>query len=807
MPTRTSPANRAPAPRRAAATTLAAPAQTLVARQVRWVRDAACLAGAGIAAAGAAPLLEQPQLTWPAVAAGLGLGGARAVTGRRQQIRQDLADRVAEALAPTLGLRVPDRRAVQLDRWAGPWPGTPRRIVLRYAPGVDDTDTAWTRDLAQAAGRRLLTRYEVDRHDRRRCRLVLRQAPPAEHVDLPALQTRAERAIGELLGPTAVVSEATFDGQQLIAIQGRHEIGAKLAAAGYRLRVERVIGTMLPGRWRAHWDLEADTFRFEVRPTFPESIWVPLVKVDPTKDLLASYDDVTLNYGVDEDGNVMTWRPAVDPNVMLVGAPGSGKTVTDHTLLVQAAQHGWPIWVVDGKSVEFLGFQDWPNVQIVATRIEEQVAVITRAWEVMEHRYTLITSGRARESDFEPLLVFLDEWADFRGNLLAWYAEIKVKGDPTRPAVLGKAASIARKGRTSRVHLVFSTQRPDAEFFGGGEMRDNFRMRISMGRLSPQGAMMMWDSPTIGTTIPRGCRGRATTINDNNRAVEIQTYRTPDPRKVVPGSAEAELLGRLRPATARHERLLIVPPDLELDDDGAEYEATYTDWATAQWVLARDRPDLDPVVHRSTDPISGRRLSSPMAIFGLVDHNNPDTATAATAAVVEPVVDHELKPEGDLRAGDEPDNHHLEPGPVHQPARPRRPDLRLVNDLDTYLGAHPSRLTASTADDREDREDVEDVDGYGQVEAIEPSELRVGDLVLVDDSIGLWAVLDAAPEDDVVDDGCVALSWRSDDDQAGVLSVAVEQPLPVRRPIDMDPEHDPATEPDSDIDADTDWSD
>jgi hypothetical protein len=64
----------------------------------------------------------------------------------------------------------------------------------------------------------------------------------------------------------------------------------------------------------------------------------------------------------------------------------------------------------------------------------------------MEHRYELITSGRARGLDFEPLLLSLDEWADFRGNLMAWYAEIKVKGDSTKPPVLTKAASIGRRG-------------------------------------------------------------------------------------------------------------------------------------------------------------------------------------------------------------------------------------------------------------------------------------------------------------------------------------------------------------------------
>ena len=91
-------------------------------------------------------------------------------------------------------------------------------------------------------------------------------------------------------------------------------------------------------------------------------------------------------------------------------------------------------------------------------------------------------------------------------------------------------------------------------------MRDNFRMRVSMGRLSPQGSMMVFESPVVGTSIPRGCSGRATTINDENRPVEVQTFRTPDPRKAVPGGDEAALLDRLRPPAVSHDRLSSSPP-------------------------------------------------------------------------------------------------------------------------------------------------------------------------------------------------------------------------------------------------------
>src|SRR5690606_37212625 len=112
----------------------------------------------------------------------------------------------------------------------------------------------------------------------------------------------------------------------------------------------------------------------------------------------------------------MVWRPAIQSNLLLVGSTGSGKTVAAHTLLVQASRHGWPIWVGDGKGTEFLGFQDWPNVQIVATIMPEIAAMVTKVRDIMEQRYRLVVSGQASRSDFEPLLVFLDEWTDFRAN-------------------------------------------------------------------------------------------------------------------------------------------------------------------------------------------------------------------------------------------------------------------------------------------------------------------------------------------------------------------------------------------------------
>ncbi|MFX8895333.1 hypothetical protein ABTM96_19570, partial [Acinetobacter baumannii] len=88
-----------------------------------------------------------------------------------------------------------------------------------------------------------------------------------------------------------------------------------------------------------------------------------------------------------------------------------------------------------------------------------------------------------------------------------------------------------RLARSAKIHILLGIQRPDVEFLGG-EMRDNFGARLSLGRLSPQGAMMMWDSPAIGVALPRNKRGRGVTLSAESLPVEVQTFYTPDPAKL-----------------------------------------------------------------------------------------------------------------------------------------------------------------------------------------------------------------------------------------------------------------------------------
>ena len=251
-------------------------------------------------------------------------------------------------------------------------------------------------------------------------------------------------------------------------------------------------------------------------------------------------------------------------------------------------------------------------------------------------------------------------------------------------------------------------------------MRDNFRARISLGSLSPQGAMMVWQDPTIGVAIPRLCRGRATTINDANRPIEVQTYFVQDPRKAHRSGNPDDLqqLDALMPdETMRlYERLLIVPPDYEdISNKGSEYQA----WCTATWTRASARPDLDPVNSSEIDHQRSRAMASPMTLFGL-DHRS----LAAPA----------------------------------------------LEDADDELTEDLTEITQTIPDLR-----------YSATEVSDPMSLSVGDQVEIEPDV--WVTVDEIPDEDPMDPDQVAICWRDDEGNEGIHSLSWTDRINSRQPL------------------------
>ncbi|HQE47549.1 MAG TPA: FtsK/SpoIIIE domain-containing protein [Rhodoglobus sp.] len=646
------------------------------------------------------------------------IAGALIASGIRAFQRQGRLDPGIEAVLPSLGAQRPARELVRAVKWSRGWVGVPRRVVIRYAAHVDDRDVRFVDQIVSSFSRRVGEEYRVLKHVPRKCALTLELAPPVAPV--PRAQTRAEQVVKMLLGETASI-DVTLDetGTEVRRMKVRHEMGPRLSIPVRRMQVEKVVSSMLPGRWRAQWDLEGDVVVFEIRPPMPDIV---LHEPNPsTKELThAEYKAFKIPIGPDEDAAEQSWQPSVSPHCLTIGGTGSGKTSFQHTVLTHLAQARWRVWVLDGKRIEFAGFKTWPNVELVAARVEHQVRMLHAAHELMEQRYTQLERGTARLEDFEPLALIIDEYATFKARVQRWYKTVKPKGGPTQAPVLELLSDLARLARSAKIHMLLGIQRPDVEFLGG-EMRDNFGARLSLGRLSPQGAMMMWDSPAIGVAIPRNRRGRGVTLNADSLPVEVQTFYTPDPAKLdKTDTAEWEHLQSLMPLEVSHPRKMILEPTPMISGD-EELPPTYDDWSTARivaWVPGEDESE-EPVM-----------------------------AVAAPAALPSNVVALGVR------------------------RRPVPADVRFTPTEDSEVDV--------------DDGGAEDVGRYMESTEGTAADLVVGDQLLTDVTLDVWAVVESV-EPDIVDDDCYAIEIRElESGEEGMLTVSDNEMLTFRRPEEVE---------------------
>ncbi len=678
----------------------------------------ACVGTAGVAALLIGPLTP--------VAGAVGAGGSVAMGGSllygvaavRSRARSALVESLRPALAHLIG--PPEQTVIKARRWRSGFIGAPTRLRIQYAPSARAHEKEWAEQVRMVAASRLGSRLKVERHDQRGRELLLVAVESAALApELDADRERAERNVARLLGPTAKVVDVEFADGQVQRIKATFEEATRFATSGHRARIERALSEVMPGRWRGIWLLQKDQVTFEQRPALPECVWVPSTAAADSAHLLEHYREAAVEFAVSEDGHPIRWHPARIPQGLIIGGTGSGKTSTSHAIVSGFTRQGWPVWISDAKRVEFLAFRDYPNVQLVATSLEQQVAMIWSVVRLMEYRYKFIESGQARASDFEPLLVILDEFTEQRDELLDWYPSVRGKIKDTKPPTLKHVARIARKARTARIHLLVLLQRPDAAFLSG-EMRDNFGMRASMGRLSPAGALMMWENSSIGVTLPRHQTGRCMATDDAGRVVEAQAYRFPD-MDADPSSEQGQLLAQLRPPESRHERLLVTPVHELVDDvDGADF----WDYAKAPLVRAADRPDLDPLVV----PADGAPRLDPALVASPIILLNRDALAALDGTVAE-----------------------------------RRPD----------------RVTASAVDVAEDEGFDQE---YHPCETASADSLEVGDLVLVDADLDHWAVVDQSVEESLEDPDLVEIPWRDHQGEEGLFTIAAGEVLSRRRP-------------------------
>lgn len=401
--------------------------------------------------------------------------------------------------------------------------------------------------------------------------------------------------------------------------------GMDLSLPGKRRQVLVKLRTRLPkGNFISDVDPGEDSIYFHRSKPLP-SVVVPPKQHAPLLTDHKAYASFSVPLGVGDNGVQAIWYPKRDAHLLIIGGTGGGKTICEHGVIQRLTQAGWRTWLVDGKRIEFIGYRGWQNVELLAQKVDHQIRVLKLAHETMEARYDLIEKGLIRVEDLDPIAIVVDELTSLLMSVKRRYQDTKGKGMTAAPPVLEWVADIARLGRSAKMHLVLGLQRPDASIMGG-EMRDNFGGRISLGKLqSKEASMMMWDDPGVGVSVPN-IKGRAVSwVNGALGMVQGTFTANPDPHH---DDYHAGMVESMRPLVEAYSRKNIAEPVPSGGTDGDE--VTWADIIQSQILDSNGKAVIfDPVSSEESKRL--RREYS--AVEASEDSSNLQAAESFAAAL------------------------------------------------------------------------------------------------------------------------------------------------------------------------------
>lgn len=153
------------------------------------------------------------------------------------------------------------------------------------------------------------------------------------------------------------------------------------------------------------------------------------------------------------------------PHMKVAGVTKSGKSAFMKwllfTLAIQHSEEHLHIYIIDLKGgATFAPWEHLPHVKGVYSDIDEARAVLEGVKNEMERRNQMLKLSRYNFKDdpnFPHILVLIDEG----GEMAPKEGVGKVERE-LRMACMSALSSLARVGREPRIHILYGTQRPDA---------------------------------------------------------------------------------------------------------------------------------------------------------------------------------------------------------------------------------------------------------------------------------------------------------------------------------------------------------
>ena len=278
----------------------------------------------------------------------------------------------------------------------------------------------------------------------------------------------------------------------------------------------------------------------DMRHTVIKALSLPLSnsKILPWQDCYLSDKDFELILGEGYFG-IERIDISLTPHLLIGGSSGSGKSKLLKLILMESIKKGAIIFLAD-----FKGGVDYPTVWHqycnIITEQSELDSQLTQILDEMERRRSLLVSSQTSNigdyntktaTSLPRLIVACDEIAEVLDKTGLTKEEKELVG-----RVESKLSTIARQGRAFGIHLVLSTQRPDAEILKG-QIKNNIGYRVC-GRADKILSNIILDKPDAADTITPQDQGMFLTNTD----VLFQAYCVEDDcLKGVAASAEQTL--------------------------------------------------------------------------------------------------------------------------------------------------------------------------------------------------------------------------------------------------------------------------
>ena len=196
------------------------------------------------------------------------------------------------------------------------------------------------------------------------------------------------------------------------------------------------------------------------------------------------------------------------PHILIGGSTGSGKSILLKMLLKQCTEKDASLYVADFK--EGMDFPGWEHVCHMAyndvalcSMLQELVGELATRKEVLRH------AGCANLQEYNTKIRHVYKRIIFACDEIAELLDKtgRTKEDKERiDTIIGYLSTIARQGRAVGIHLILSTQRPDANILPG-QIRNNIDCRIC-GRADNVLAQIILDSTEASAAIPKDAQGR-----------------------------------------------------------------------------------------------------------------------------------------------------------------------------------------------------------------------------------------------------------------------------------------------------------